>query len=767
MKVPHDPVLDKIRSVYAYTIDLEDCDTEPLHHIGVIQSHTALLAAELTGQRLIRYASENAASILGIEWETAVDQPLTAVLPPEVTLRIDSILADSAGPNVATSIPALVSVNGEHLRKNFILHRSSIYLIIEVEPVVEMHHTPDYQRMLGEAITRIQNLTDPAELFAESARVIRRVTGYDRVMVYRFDEDYNGEVIAEARRDDWEPYLGLHYPHTDIPKPARELYLRNKIRAIADVDKTPARLFASSEVADQHLDLSLAHCRGVSPVHLEYLTNMGVRASMSIAIIVNDRLWGLFALHHGSPKFLDYDVRSFLLFVGRVFSGHLTIRSAQERERQTIDRGLVHSEIGEQITATQDLFRVLASGKLSVLNLFEDTIGACVFSEQRYRDFGTVPSEKEVSAMIAAAKEQPDSKLFYRTATLSELGFERTETAAGLMVIFLNLERTDWICWFRPERARKIQWGGRPVKEIIESPDGTKRLGPRKSFTRFVELVRGKSKPWTQKEIDGALALRVIIQNSLMRRYVAVKRANTNLKQAYQDLETFSYTVTHDLRAPLRAIDGFAEILVEDYGELLAEEGEDILRRIQQSTEQMNAFISDILELSRVDRIYINPSPLDTPTLVRELIAELRPAYLEDKEIAFEIDEGTPSIIGDKLMIRQLLLNLLSNAMKYVQPGLDGVLRVRVGYLSGDASGNTTFEIWNSGPRIPEEYRRSIFDIFSRMNSSSEIEGSGVGLAIVKRIVERHNGKVWVDEAGPGVGFRFYLNAPEGTDKAE
>ncbi len=235
--------------------------------------------------------------------------------------------------------------------RNVIIHRSADYLILEVEKASQLLQTSTYQQMLARAIRRIQNVTNWDTLFPETASIIKQLTGYDRVMVYKFDPDYNGTVIAEARNAQLEPFEGLRYPHTDIPKQARELYLTNRVRLISGVSDVPSRIQISDSVdGATFLDLTHATGRGVSPVHLEYLGYMGVNNSLSVAIVMEGKLWGLFALHHYSPRSVDYGTRNVLQFIGQIFSGHLALHAASRlpgagagtQSRPPIHRGTHH-----------------------------------------------------------------------------------------------------------------------------------------------------------------------------------------------------------------------------------------------------------------------------------------------------------------------------------------------------------------------------------------------------------------------------------------
>ena len=762
MQLTNDPVAQSIREVYTHKVDLENCEDEPLSYIQVIQPHVCLLVADIKTSR-IRYVTDNSARIIGHEWREVLDQSLQQVLPFEATAQIAVGLSREDEFETLNPIQAFFTIDSERILKNIIVHRDGQRLLIEIEPASEFVQASRYQQFLSRAIARIQQIQEYDNLFVETARVIRQVTGYDRVMVYRFDKDFNGEVIAEAREEGLEPFEGLRYPHTDIPKQARDLYLKNRVRLISNIEGTPSRIRRSKEADSAPLDLTHASGRGVSPVHLEYLSYMGVNNSLSVAIVLEGKLWGLFALHHYSPRFVDYSIRNMLGFVGQIFSGHLSLQAANQYRQQTLNRNLARLAIGEMITKTRDLFEGLTQGSHNIMNMFSGISGVAVHFEERFQAYRETPSLEDIRALVEYIKQtgEPENTLIYSNDRIGKdyppFG-KYCDEAAGVLCIFLNAEFTDWICWFRPGVSQTVTWAGRPEKELVVSEDGTRRMGPRKSFERYVQTVEGCSAPWTKGEIDTALSLRITILNSLMQRYTEVKQVNQQLKKALEDLETFSYTVSHDLRAPLRAINGYTEILAEDYAELLDADGHELITKIHRGVDQMNNFITDILELSRVGNGGLQLQSVAVAPLAAELISELRSVYPTDARLNVILDDSMPETKADPRMLRQLLLNLISNSLKYGQPDADGTLTLEIGYRPEvSEKGHPTYFVSNTGRPIPEEYARTIFEMFSRLSTQADTEGTGVGLAIVERIVNRHDGKVWVTNDKQGVTFNFHL----------
>lgn len=760
MTLKNDPVARSIREVYPYQVDLENCDAEPLRHIQVVQAFACLLVVD-RDSLMVTHASENTASFIGRPWESVLDQPLKKVLKPEVVAQISGGLDREDGPGSLNPIQYFNGAADHGKLCSLVVHQSGKRLLVEIEATEPAMQTTAYQHTLAGAVRKIQEITDYDTLFTQTARILRQLTQYDRVLVYRFDKDYNGEVIAEALRSDLEPFLGLRYPHTDIPAQARELYLKNRVRLISNREIAPSRIrSAGGPETDTPLDLTPAASRGCSPVHLEYLGYMGVNNSLSIAIVQEGKLWGLFALHHYSPRTVDVTMRGLLQFLGQIFSGHLTLQAANRYRELNLTRNVIRMSIGEQITKTRDVFTGIMGGKYQLLDIFPSTNGGAICFEQRIKTYGEHPPQNTVTELIDWVKKNypGEDHLVWHHDSLSSIypAFEDyCDTTAGALILFLGVDRNNWICWFRPGITRSITWGGKPDKTKVVSREGT-RLGPRQSFARYVQTIEGCSAEWQRDEIEAAYALRITIINGLLQHYSEVKQINEKLKKAYEDLETFSYTVSHDLRSPLRAISGYTDLLEEEYGQLLDDDARHLLDGIQSGVAKMNNFITDILELSRVGSGGLQIEQVSVEEIAQEVFREVSTVYPRDG-LAFDVATDLPAATADRRMLRQVFSNLLSNALKYMEPGLTGELAISVDAHLDQDTGHTVYTVSNSGKGIPEEYAKSVFEMFSRLSNKSDKEGTGVGLAIVERIVHRHNGRVWTTNDRLGTTFNFYL----------
>jgi light-regulated signal transduction histidine kinase (bacteriophytochrome) len=492
--------------------DLTACDREPIHIPGSIQPHGALLVVDATTQAILQ-VSENIGDIIGIDVETVLDAPLHEVVDfPEIQFGEER-----------PAHSAWMPVDFPHARKtkawHAAVHAYETRWLIEIEPR-ETSFDDDPARVAHELALRLEHDPNAERAGARIARTIRSLLGYDRVMVYRFDRDWHGEIIAEARRDDLEGYLGMHYPATDIPAQARALYLRNRVRQISDCKYVPARILpAYDPVTAEATDLSDVSLRSVSPVHLEYLGNMGVTASLVASIIVDGTLWGLISCHHYSPFFTDHRMREAADAIARAFAARVAaIEELAEIEVEstllTVREKLI-TAFNESDRIDPDLLARLAPELLDVV----DADGVAIFAGDRVVRHGQVPDEVALRRIRDAATGQGKNRdSVLHTDRIGAWDEELAdpsiaELAAG--VIFMPLWPDSWdaVMWTRAEQVRQVRWGGNPSLAKLETIPGA-RLSPRQSFEAWQETVRGRSRPWSRLHIASARELGELIERS-------------------------------------------------------------------------------------------------------------------------------------------------------------------------------------------------------------------------------------------------------------
>ncbi|MXO96466.1 GAF domain-containing protein [Erythrobacter aquimaris] len=496
-----------------YQVDLTNCDREPIHQLGRIQSFGALLA--VNADWFISQRSTNVEELLGLESEIEIGTKLKDVF---AELAVDRLRSAVSGLIDDDQIERLFGVDlcDDGNLFDCALHCSGPYSVIEIE----RHKQGDISRQLGllrPAMQRLEKQDDLDTLLEEAARQVRTTLHMDRVMVYRFHSDLSGEVVAEAAREDLEKFRGLRYPKSDIPAQARELYVRNRFRIISDVNDESVAIEPGTTAEGTPLDLSMSTLRAVSPIHIEYLRNMGVEASLSISIVIGGKLWGLFACHHYSPKFLPYSQRTAAELYSEMVS--LLIERALNKNHALLrERGReVRDRLMRDIVAGQSLLQSLPTLD-PVIGQIIPHDGISIFVDDIYKVSGRGPNEEEFRAIVKSLNASATS----RVLAVDEMAerFPRAERfadrAVGALVIPVSRSPRDYLILWRSSLDQVVAWAGNPDKPVEMGPNGA-RLTPRKSFEAWQETVEGKSSPWTGGELQMADQLRVSLLEIILR----------------------------------------------------------------------------------------------------------------------------------------------------------------------------------------------------------------------------------------------------------
>ncbi|WP_328296208.1 SpoIIE family protein phosphatase [Kineococcus sp. NBC_00420] len=495
-------------------VDLTTCESEPIHVPGAVQPHGVLLAVDRATRQVV-VASANAGELFAREVDDVLGAPLHELLGLDLAARVS---AAEAADNLDEALHARLEVGGENVDVDVVLHISGDRLVVEIEGLPDQAAPVSYRATRG-AVARLAGSAGIEDLCAVLAREVRALTGFDRVMVYRFDPQWNGEVVAEDRRADLNPFLGLHYPASDIPAQARRLYTLNWVRLIADVDYTPSPLTPLLDPdAGAPLDLSHSVLRSVSPIHIEYLKNMGVAASMSVSLVVDGRLWGLVACHHYTGAHRPgYDARSAAEFLAQTTSQLVAERvRSQERDEALAAHELMSDILANVAASTREpLATLIENGRL--LELLDAT-GAAVWDGHQLRTCGQVPPWAVLQRIAALLARKDGASTFTdHLATLSPGLGEVADTAAGALRV--GIDDTGWLLWLRPEQPRVVEWGGDPHNAKIAATEGLEvRISPRTSFEKWREVVRGRSTAWRPWHASTADRLRTQITGIMLGR---------------------------------------------------------------------------------------------------------------------------------------------------------------------------------------------------------------------------------------------------------
>lgn len=483
------------------------CAREPIQFSGAIQPHGWLLCCSMPDWT-VRHASANIAALLDVEAAALIGEGLRDHVNDDLLQAVaDTMNFSEIGAQPQRAAVGNVGPMAQLCDVSVHVAEGLVHIEIELQGSGSRERTPT---VVAQAmISRVVSTVDAVDFHQRTAEQVRSLCGFDRVMVYRFRDDDSGEVVAEAVADDLEPYLGLRYPASDIPVQARQLYLRNRLRVIPDAAYTPVPVLPAVTAAGTPLDLSQHALRSVSPVHLEYMRNMGVAASMSVSIISGGRLWGLIACHHRVARRVPPSVRA----AADLFGMFVSMRISARDQQAAIARDDAAREVREQLTlqlaGREDVDAALRDA-LPLLRRAIPSDGVALWIDGVWRGAGHTPSAAQAEALLAwlARHDQTRPSMTHVAADWS--GVADPAGLAGMLAIPLSA-RDGWLFYFRAEQLQDVRWAGDPTKAVSVGDDGT-RIAPRKSFASWREMVRGHSEPWRDGDVRAAARLRLLLR---------------------------------------------------------------------------------------------------------------------------------------------------------------------------------------------------------------------------------------------------------------
>ena len=757
---------------------IETISQESLISPGFIQPYGGLLVLE--GPKLtIRQVSQNIEPILDTPISELLGKQLRQVLSPthyrRVTNHLEKVHA-GLGKTFAIQVKRPNSTDKAQIYTlRCQLHLIKDGVILEMEPQQKTSRlTPlNLYDHLQQAILELRQSNNVLDIAQRLVQIVTNLTGFDRVMVYQFMEDEHGVVIAEAKQPHLESYLGIHYPAFDIPEPSRRLFLRNWIRMIPDVAAIPVEL--TPPLPDHPLDLSNTTLRGVSPYHIEYLQNMGVAATMTISLLVEQRLWGLISCHHYSPKLVNYELRKTCELLGQLASTELMHVQSRELNQYQMKVRAIQDEIHRAFLANPGSANFIES----VLTDYQDRLcnlvnasGTAIVLDERVTLIGNTPSHSEVQDLIAWLMRNYSERLFV-THALPEIyppakAFK--DTASGILAVSVYLSSTAGkayhILWFRPEQIQNVKWAGNPQDALTVDELGCMALSPRKSFELWKETVMERAIPWSQIELEAANEM----HNSLMMAVLELSHIALTIEiaeterivNANQAKSQFIAKMSHELRTPLNVILGFTQVLLRD--ESVSSKIQNNLAIISRSGEHLLTLINDVLEISKIEagQIELISNCLDLENLVSTL-NEMFAFKATEKGLLLQIEQSDHLpryVFGDEAKLRQILINLLSNAIKFTQQG-QVILRITCpsadlnlhAYSSMQREITLCFDVIDTGCGIPMAEQESIFDAFHQAKEGQFSQGTGLGLPISRQFARLMGGDITVQSNSSGSTF--------------
>jgi light-regulated signal transduction histidine kinase (bacteriophytochrome) len=723
---------------------IEACASEPIRIPGAIQPFGALLVLDPHTHGCLQ-RSRNFTKLVGAD-----PSPGLAGCAEFAGLR-DDVSRWQSGD--ASTFLCRVIVREREFQVTG--HKGPQGLVLEFEP--PPRETQDvslegFYPRLRAFLERIRSAPDLNAIARSAVADVRAITGFNRILLYSFDDDGHGTVLAEDSDGVLPSYLGLRFPASDIPAQARDLYRLNRIRLISDADYQPCPIEPPlSPVDGQPLDLSFVSLRSVSPVHLEYMRNMGTASSMSISIIVDGELWGLVSGHSRDPWRVHPQTRAACESLGQILSLQIEAYLRGERSSARLALKEVETRVLAALAASDERYEDALIQASELLTSLTHAQGACIVSHEVVRSAGSTPPEsvilKIASELFAKGRES------FATESMASVWPEsasHADVASGLLAISISQIRPDYIFWFRPEVVRTVNWSGDPTKPM--SP-GSDRLHPRQSFELWKEQVRLRALPWTDVERDSAAGFRSSIQSIILRGAEERAELSDRLERVNKELEAFSYSISHDLRAPFRHIVGFAELLSEREKNL-DEKSQHYLRTITEAAYSAGRLVDDLLSFSQLGRASLRIMPVDMNTLVATVRRTLE-LDMQGRNIDWKVAE-LPGCMGDVSMLAQVLQNLLQNAIKFTSTRE----RAEISIDAREAGELIAYTVTDNGVGFEMAYSDKLFGVFQRLHRAEDFPGTGIGLALVRRIILRHGGSI-TGRGEPGLGASFTFTLPK------
>ncbi|QPH52359.1 HWE histidine kinase domain-containing protein [Pontivivens ytuae] len=710
-------------------VDLTSCDREQIHIPGRIQPFGCLIA--LDPDWIVSHVSENAAEVLGLpSVDELIGRPLRQFARSDAIHDLRGRMQTIATPDMTERLYGVELTEGGETF-DIGMHMAGRTIILELEPHDQRRYL-DQAGLVRSMVERLKRCEDTHTLCEQAGRQMRALTGFDRVMVYRFAADDSGEVISESRRQDLEPYLGLRYPASDIPKQARALYTRSLLRIIADVKGETIPVRATAEAAAEPLDMSLSGLRAVSPIHLEYLSNMGVGASMSVSILRNGRLWGLFACHHMTAKTLSYDVRSAAEMFGQVFSLLLEQTESRAERDEAARVRILHDQIMGEFMDASDIAGQFERISEAVRTLLPFDGAACRI-DGTFASYGNGLAQEEFDALADFLDEQPQRRSFVADSLAEAYpdGAAYVDRVAGAIALPVRRSPNDYVVFFRKEEAQSVRWAGNPEKPVEVGPNGT-RLMPRESFAAWTEEVRGRCSPWTESEQRIADTLRETIVETILRISDASREVQERLQER-QDL--LIGELNHRVRNILNLISG------------LVSQSADGERDVSEFTAVLGGRIHALARAhDQVNRKSWEPASL------RKLLQAEAEAFSTDAFDRIIISGTDAKLEADAYSTMALVLHeLVTNATKYgALSSRNG--RVLISIKQGEEGGIDLEWVEIGGPAVAEPLRRGFGStvieraVVHELRGTAELLFDPGGVQVRLHVPERHLATVEVSE---------------------
>ncbi|ASW76241.1 histidine kinase [Chryseobacterium piperi] len=725
-----------------------ECHEEPIHIPGYIQSFGYLIGINAESHT-IAFFSENIRDIFTVENVRSIFDKKITDIPESFQSIIESEIYTSLDQFTRRENEThfdKIFINGKEY--HFSVFRNGDHIFLEFEAVLE-----NPNKRISNKYDNFYIIDNAQDIWDQLLNTLSKIVNYDRMMVYKFMADGSGKVVAEKRNENMQSYLGLHYPETDIPMQARRLYMKKRKRIFSNVYAETVPLMSKTE---DKIDLTFAASRGMSPIHGLYIKNSGASSSFSVSIIIDDKLWGLVTCQNSEPKHIDLEDRVQAgIFTALASNAYSSFKTKNELKYR-LDLDEQSSYLKTEFLKYNSLFDSLVESRMEIKDLPEAD-GLAIISDENIVTIGITPVHDVIRKVVDWAYENTDKSIYINRSFLKEHADDLPldKNTAGIIIYFIDRSKNEMLMWFRKEFDEHIHWAGNPEKKIeIFVQDGQEKqvVSPRTSFEVFAENIKGNSKRWNSRNISAVHAIRNVILETSHKQYNIIKHLNDQLKKVNEELDSFSYTISHDLGTPLTVMKLNAQMLLANFEN--SEKNTNKLKSIIEEIDNMAIMMHDVLQLSRAKHSEIELESLPTMNAIKKISENAKITF--DSPRSEIIVKDCPEVLADKTMLHQVFLNIINNAVKYSSQQDRPTVEIH----GTEDDEFVVYRISDNGIGIPSEDKHKMFKIFNRMDNAKKFKGNGVGLSIVHRIMKRIGGNVDYESNKDGTSFILTFKKP-------
>ena len=743
-------------------LDFDHCEDEPIHTPELIQSFGYLLALD-PETAVIKIVSENIGGLFG-ECEELIGTSFLELLENKDDWDFLSESYLRAVKNDA-KLPLHLNFDYDHVlgnQKRFyyaVVYDSNGLMVIELEPSDKFRETYDAQQHMklyaASIAPRFELFKGLSEMADEIVTTIQQITGMDRVVLYKFNKDGSGKVIAESKVEHMDSYMNLRYPANDVPKQARELYLKNWVRLMANVDLEPSRLVPSMEESGRApIDMTHSLLRELSPIHKQYIRNQGLQSTISMSLVTHHNVWGMLFCHSLTPRYIAQNVRLECENLSQLFSWHLYAKEEELFINRTKKTDQFINKILDLSIEDMTIIEIFENREDEVLSIL-NADGFVFFTDVEQIQIGSTPK-------ISTLKEiyykhcHKNSEVFH-TEELSKLtgDIKSLNGCCGMLMTPMGVSSHYFTAWFRNESVDEQKWAGMP-KEKSPNASKVERLTPRSSFDVHSILIKGKSKVWDSFDIDVAMRFNRIFMGYAFEKQKELNSSIKNLKLQNKYIDDFLATLAHELRNPLASIEMAIQLSEIDNDEHRKAEYSTTMKR---QVSHMTTMINDLMDVSRItqNKVNIETALIDLRTILEEIVDTCKPlTKAKNHKVDLILSDTACMIDGDYTRLSQVFVNLLNNAAKYTDDG--GSIQI-VGKCEDRKA---IIQVTDNGIGIDPLKLEDIFTLFIQVDKfhSESSSGLGIGLTLVKQLIEIHGGEISAYSEGLGKGSTFTVTLP-------